>query len=60
MAKTATKTFRCEKWLAAAIHKRAHSLDISDGEWVCRVLAAELMRTGGIPFDDTQTSTTAR
>lgn len=51
MPKQTTKSFRCEEWLAAAIHKTAHSADISDSEWICRTLAARLLEVGALDFD---------
>ncbi|MDQ0907779.1 hypothetical protein QFZ22_003764 [Streptomyces canus] len=49
MAKTATKTFKCDPWIAAGIHQMAHARDISDGEWVRRVLTDALIKAGVTP-----------
>lgn len=54
MAKTTGKSFRCEEWLAVAIHKQAHSLDITDSEWISRTLMARLVELGA--FDSTDDS----
>lgn len=51
MSKTVTKGFRCEEWLATAIHKQAHSLDITDSEWISRTLIARLLEVGALDFE---------
>ncbi|MGW3421297.1 hypothetical protein [Streptomyces phaeochromogenes] len=51
MSKQTTKSFRCEQWLAAAIHKTAHSLDITDSDWITRTLLARLLELDALDFD---------
>jgi hypothetical protein len=51
MSKQTTKSFRCEEWLAQAIHNTAHAADISDSEWITRTLAARLLEIGALDFD---------
>lgn len=57
MSKQTTKSFRCEDWLAQAIHKTAHSLDISDSEWISRTLMARLLELGALNFENKQDDT---
>lgn len=43
------KTFKAQAWLIAGIHEKAHELDISDGEWIRRVVLKALLAEGYDP-----------
>jgi hypothetical protein len=46
MAKMATKTFKCPKWMAAVINKAAEDQEVFDGEWIRRAIEKELKAQG--------------
>jgi hypothetical protein len=43
------KTFKAKPWMIAGIHKLAHQEDISDGEWLRRIVLEALIREGYTP-----------
>lgn len=43
------KTFKAKPWMIAGIHKMAHDQDISDGEWLRRVILEALVKQGYKP-----------
>ncbi|WP_405708456.1 hypothetical protein OG264_11665 [Streptomyces xanthophaeus] len=52
------KTFKARAWMIAGIHDLAHGKDISDGEWLRRVVYDALAKEGYTPETYAETSNT--